>query len=150
MRRIFLLNSFRVVVGACCAAVAAGCAGVVRFLFPRAYYESPRVFTVGAPADLRIGPPTLLPAHRVFLSRQKNGAAAMTATCTHLGCTVEWFGNDRSFHCPCHGSIYTADGAVRRGPAQRELEQYLVGLSPNGELRVDKRRTVPADRRLKV
>jgi cytochrome b6-f complex iron-sulfur subunit len=130
--------------------VAVACVSCLRFLFPKAYYEPPRVFPAGNPADLRVGPPTLIPAHRVFLSRQKAGVSAMTAVCTHLGCTVEWFGNDRSFHCPCHGSIYNADGSVVRGPAQRELEHYAVGLAPTGELRVDRRRSVPAGQRLKI
>jgi len=150
VRRRLFFSWFGTTLAGLGSAIAIAGGSCLRFLFPRSYYESPRVFGAGVPTDLRMGPPTLLPAQRVFLSRQKAGVAAMTATCTHLGCTVEWFGNDRCFHCPCHGSIYTADGTVLRGPAQHQLEHYPVGLTPAGELRVDRRRTVPAGQRLKV
>lgn len=42
--------------------------------------------------------------------------------CTHLGCTFPWNPVDQQFQCPCHGSRYTADGVVIRGPADRPLK----------------------------
>lgn len=35
---------------------------------------------------------------------------AFSASCTHMGCTVQWQGNDRSFKCPCHGGLFTEYG----------------------------------------
>jgi len=47
---------------------------------------------------------------------------ALSPICTHLGCTVR---KERSvFRCPCHGSTYTLDGTVVRGPTQRPLVTY--------------------------
>ena len=40
---------------------------------------------------------------------------ALSATCTHLGCQVRWDAKDK-FHCPCHGGVYGADGAVLETP----------------------------------
>ena len=44
---------------------------------------------------------------------------AMSATCTHLGCQVQWDGEGKKFKCPCHGGVYSHDGSVcpvpRRG-----------------------------------
>lgn len=46
--------------------------------------------------------------------------------CTHLGCTFPWNPVDEQFQCPCHGSRYTPDGRVVRGPAALPLK--LAGV----------------------
>jgi cytochrome b6-f complex iron-sulfur subunit len=52
--------------------------------------------------------------------------SAYSLKCSHLGCTVGWNGEARTFDCPCHGSRYQADGSVLRGPAKRPLTSYAV------------------------
>lgn len=51
---------------------------------------------------------------------------AYSLRCTHLGCTVGWNAEARSFDCPCHGSRFNADGSVLRGPAKQPLRSYGV------------------------
>jgi cytochrome b6-f complex iron-sulfur subunit len=46
--------------------------------------------------------------------------------CTHLGCTFPWNGIDQQFQCPCHGSRYSSEGVVLRGPANRPLKLVQV------------------------
>jgi Rieske Fe-S protein len=46
---------------------------------------------------------------------------ALRAECTHLGCLVQPEMLGGGFGCPCHGSKYSAEGAVTRGPAPRSL-----------------------------
>ena len=48
---------------------------------------------------------------------------AVSPTCTHLGCQVNWNGAERSWDCPCHGSRFAPDGSVLQGPAVHRLER---------------------------
>lgn len=66
--------------------------------------------------------------HRIYVVRTSSGFSVVTAICTHANCTVEWNGSDR-FECPCHGSKFTADGAVTSGPALRPLKIYQHTLA---------------------
>lgn len=47
----------------------------------------------------------------------------VSATCTHMGCTVSWNTAESSWDCPCHGSRFASDGTVLHGPALRPLER---------------------------
>jgi cytochrome b6-f complex iron-sulfur subunit len=53
---------------------------------------------------------------------------ALTAVCTHEGCTVSGFQSGR-YVCPCHGSQFTTSGAVAQGPASSPLRQFATRLS---------------------
>ena len=55
---------------------------------------------------------------------------AVSPVCTHMGCLVEWEGDDRVWSCPCHGSGFDPDGRVLNGPAKKPLEEIHVGPTP--------------------
>jgi cytochrome b6-f complex iron-sulfur subunit len=133
------------------AAIGVSLAAVVRFLTPSVYYEPPQSFKIGDPADFPFGPPTFLSDEKIYVFRDREkGFAAASAVCTHLGCTVSFFQSDTRFHCPCHGSVFTAEGQVVHGPAPKPLQWFEVTLTRDGQLRVDKDRVVPASYRLMV
>lgn len=52
---------------------------------------------------------------------------AVSSTCSHNGCSVKKL-RDR-FECPCHGSEYSLEGHVSKGPAPDPLMVYPVTVS---------------------
>lgn len=131
--------------------VGVSLAAVVRYLVPDVFYEPPQSFKIGDPADFPFGQPTFLADEKIYVFRDREkGFAAASAVCTHLGCTVKHFDSDNRFHCPCHGSVFGADGSVVHGPAPRPLQWFEVTLTRDGQLRVDKDKAVPASYRLMV
>ena len=54
---------------------------------------------------------------------------ALSAKCTHLGCTVDFDGSKDRFYCNCHGSEFDINGNVIRGPATSPLPRYIVTVS---------------------
>ena len=55
---------------------------------------------------------------------------ALTAICTHEGCTVSGFANS-VYVCLCHGSEYSTSGAVVQGPASSPLRQFPTTFANN-------------------
>lgn len=53
---------------------------------------------------------------------------AVTATCTHQGCTITGFRNQR-YVCPCHGSQFHTSGQVAQGPAGSPLRSFPTQFS---------------------
>lgn len=63
----------------------------------------------------------------VFLVRDgAGGVRALSATCTHLGCQVNWDADTTRFRCPCHGGVFSASGEPLEGPPPRPLASLDV------------------------
>lgn len=98
---------------------------------------------IGSASKVETGVPTLF---KVKIKRQvgwnvteeelamyivtENGRdfAAISNTCTHLGCRVRWITENEQFFCPCHNAVFDKAGNVVSGPPPKPLNQYQVKL----------------------
>jgi Rieske Fe-S protein len=51
---------------------------------------------------------------------------AMSAVCTHLGCTVQYREDTKRVWCACHNGMYDLNGRNISGPPPRPLETFEV------------------------
>lgn len=159
-RRDFLL---RLSAGAGVCAIGVQTAASMRSLVPNVSYDAPTTVKLGPPADFPEGL-KFLPDERLFVLRDGDTLHAISATCTHLGCTVRAEalsspvttdgdgGSLRLTHrflCPCHGSEYRGDGTNVAGPAPKPLAWLRLSLAADdGQLVVDLADEVDRDFRL--
>ncbi|MBT3435954.1 MAG: Rieske 2Fe-2S domain-containing protein [Nitrospinaceae bacterium] len=117
-----------------------GMLGFLRFLFPRVLFEPPTNFKAGPPSAFAVGSvdTRFVGSQRVWIIREDKGFYALSAICTHLGCTPNWLRAENKFKCPCHGSGFWRSGINFEGPAPRPLERFKIVLAEDGQILVDK------------
>ena len=135
-------------VGSFLATLATALAGMLRLPKPAVLPGPVRRFKVGRPEQFAVGSETRLEKENVFLFRDADGVYAISAVCTHLGCTVAR--SAKGFECPCHGSKFGASGNVEAGPAPRGLPWLEVGRAADGQLVVYAENEVPDGTRFRV
>jgi menaquinol-cytochrome c reductase iron-sulfur subunit len=161
-RRDFLM---KLGLGAGVAGIATQAVASLRSLVPNVSYDAPTTVKLGLPMEFPDGL-KFLPDLRLFVFREGKTFHAISAVCTHLGCTVraealsspevqQVAGSSlrltHAFACPCHGSRYTGEGQPVSGPAPRSLAWYQLAVAPeDGQLVVDLAREVGHDFRLTV
>jgi cytochrome b6-f complex iron-sulfur subunit len=161
-RRDFL---WKLGIGSGVAALGAQTVASMRSLVPNVSYDAPTTVKLGMPNDFPDGL-KFLPDERLFVFRQGNTFHAVSAVCTHLGCTVraealpqpemkavegQPLKLTHRFLCPCHGSKYAGDGTNVSGPAPKPLAWYHLSVAADdGQLVVDLARPVERDFRLTV
>ena len=106
-----------------------------------------RKFRVRLPEGLAAGVAFVPPGRAVAIFRDEGGVYAISQVCTHLGCIVK--AEADGFHCPCHGSRFTPEGAVAKGPAPAPLPWRKVTLD-GATCVVDEDVAVPPGTRVKA
>ncbi|HVN07672.1 MAG TPA: Rieske 2Fe-2S domain-containing protein [Patescibacteria group bacterium] len=53
---------------------------------------------------------------------------ALSAVCTHLGCTVQYRGDLHEIWCACHNGFYDLNGRNVSGPPPRPLDVFQVNV----------------------
>ena len=65
----------------------------------------------------------------VILIRTETGdLKALSATCTHLDCIVQYQPEAKGIWCACHNGRYNLNGQNISGPPPRPLEAYAVNV----------------------
>ncbi len=57
----------------------------------------------------------------VLINRPDKGFIALSRTCTHLGCLVEYHHAQQRLICPCHAGNFDLEGNVLSGPPPKSL-----------------------------
>jgi len=107
-----------------------------RFMLPARAGRLHQLF-VARIADLRAGDTVLYrtPEGRTvnITRRDTSGAAAdfiaLSSTCPHLGCQVNWEPQNDRYFCPCHNGTFNPEGVATGGPpgdAGQSLPRYLL------------------------
>lgn len=131
-------------------AFVAAAIGVMRLPMPAVFPESNAKVKLGRPDEFAAGSATHVSHLNLWIFRDDLGLYAVSAICTHLGCIAGRDGATGRFKCPCHGSVFKADGKVVAGPAPSGLNWLELSVAPDGRVVVDQRRQVPTGTRLTV
>jgi len=108
------------------AAILGSLAICLRYLWPSVLFELPSRFRAARIADLGRKPILFLRERSLYLVKDEGGIFAQSAVCTHLGCLTRPSAKEDGFFCPCHGSEFSLDGSIVKGPAPRPLAHYRV------------------------
>jgi cytochrome b6-f complex iron-sulfur subunit len=134
-RRTFV----KVGVGGLIIAGSAGLYGSLRSLTPVVSYEPARILEIGSPQDfLNISMADFQVADRkVSVIKGEDGLYALIRNCTHMGCIPNYSENDGQYLCPCHGSVFTLEGDVVRGPAPEPLFRASLIVNSRGAVEIN-------------
>ena len=65
----------------------------------------------------------------MLIRTSASDVVALSALCTHQGCSMDFDSSRSLVTCPCHGSEFSEAGAVVQGPATRPLKVYTATLA---------------------
>jgi Rieske Fe-S protein len=115
-------------------------ASLVSFLYPILRYVVPPVSSEPSLSEIELDVKAsdILPnsgrivpfsGKPVILFRTAAGELkALTATCSHLACTVQFRGDRSDIWCACHNGVYDANGTNISGPPPRPLTKLDVAV----------------------
>jgi Rieske Fe-S protein len=73
----------------------------------------------------------------IIIHTEDDKFRALSATCTHLDCTVQYKNDEKIIWCACHNGKYDLYGKNISGPPPRPLDKFKVVIK-NDELIVSK------------
>jgi cytochrome b6-f complex iron-sulfur subunit len=87
-------------------------------------------------SDLKVNTPVYFEypsGHPNMLVLKSDGTMnAVSILCTHVCCECEYIQSSKVLSCPCHGSLFSIDGTLLRGPANADLPTILFTTDQNG------------------
>ncbi len=122
-------------IGSFVGAWAVALIGALRLPIPSVYPEASPRFRIGRPDLYPVGSATRIPGRNVWVFRDEKGFYVISAVCTHLGCIVDR--SEGQFICPCHGTLFDAQGTLVSGPAPGPLPWLRIKSHASGSLEID-------------
>lgn len=86
----------------------------------------PELATAGGMAAVQ---PTGLKKPLIVMRLEGDRFRVLSSKCPHMGCTVRWDNEEQLLRCPCHGSRFSDDGKVKKGPAKQPLREFPYQLA---------------------
>ena len=134
-RRAFIMAG----VGGLLATSAGGIFASMRSLYPTINYEPSLKAEIGLPEEfagnsmkqVQIG------GSKISIMKGDNGLYALVRNCTHMGCIPYLDNEEQLFRCPCHGSVFTLEGDVVKGPAPEPLYRASITVNPRGRVEIN-------------
>ena len=134
-RRIFIMAG----VGGLLATSAGGIYASMKSLYPTINYEPSLKAEIGLPEEftgdnmrqVQIGD------RKISVMKGDNGLYALVRNCTHMGCIPYLDNQEQLFRCPCHGSVFTLEGDVVKGPAPEPLYRASITVNRRGRVEVN-------------
>lgn len=106
--------------------------GIIRYILPPTRNDRPIDSIIAAKVpDIPNNTAKIVKFNKrpIIVIHTPNGQfKAFSANCTHLGCIVEYKGEERQLHCNCHGSVFDLNGNNLKGPASMPLPPLKVTL----------------------
>jgi len=88
-----------------------------------------RVSRVGPLSEFQIGTARFIADERQpfwVIRNSSEELIALSATCTHLRCILQWEKDSGRLVCPCHAGAFDLNGNVVAGPPPRPLQSLKV------------------------
>jgi len=64
----------------------------------------------------------------ILIKTEDNQYKALSASCTHLDCIVQYKQDTKQIWCACHNGTYDLNGRNLSGPPPKPLEEYDVKI----------------------
>jgi len=126
-----------------------GLGGLSLLVYPVLSYLKPPKSTKVAVSSVKAGKATEFPSNSsqiikfgrqpvVLIKTEEGKFVALSATCTHLDCIVQYKKDTKQIWCACHNGTYDLNGRNVSGPPPRPLENYEVNVL-NDEIIITKK-----------
>jgi Rieske Fe-S protein len=134
-RRTFIVGG----VGGLLAASAGGIYASMKSLYPTVSYEPSLKAEIGLLEEFtgNIMRQVQIGGRKISVMKGDNGLFALVRNCTHMGCIPYLADDEQQFLCPCHGSVFTLEGDVIKGPAPEPLYRASITVNPQGRVEIN-------------
>lgn len=68
----------------------------------------------------------------IIINKEDNQIKIFSSRCSHLGCKLNKM-EDNEIVCPCHGSRFSVEGKVLKGPADNNLKELSYNVNKSAK-----------------